>query len=124
MGEMMYGSESVPITFDDRLLAHLQVVILSRFRRAESCGFSYAREESSGFSRETLWLSPSIPIRFSYTAANRGGPLNRAWVEELARVAANGELRIVPEPDAALEMSGATGLAARGGGRAVAARQR
>ncbi|ARJ06129.1 hypothetical protein DVJ78_07120 [Humibacter sp. BT305] len=99
MGALLYGSSQDSIPLDDRTLAHLQLVILGRLRRGESCGLTYTREDGGSSTRETIWINPAIPMRFVYDSLDRGGPLNRAWVEALAATAAQGDLHPVPEPD-------------------------
>ncbi|WP_378147708.1 hypothetical protein ACFJGV_06375 [Cnuibacter sp. UC19_7] len=99
MGALLYGPSQDSIPLDDRMLAHLQLVILGRLRRGESCGLTYTREDGGASTRETVWINPAIPMRFVYDSLDRGGPLNRAWVDALAATAATGDLHPVPEPD-------------------------
>ena len=95
MGSLAYGYAS-EIEIDDRTLAHLQIVLLSRLRRHESCSLSW-NVAAPGAGRETIWISDAIPLRFRYDP-EQAGPVNRAWIDELNLAASRGELRITPEP--------------------------
>ena len=86
------------ITIDDRALTHLRFVILTKFRRGESFGFSWAKSASEGSGRSTVWLHPSIPLQFEFDGS-RSPSLNRQWLEDLTRQAAtSGGLVVTEEP--------------------------
>jgi hypothetical protein len=97
VGKLIYGSDS-GIDIEDRVLAHLQVVIITKMRRRESFAFSWEYGRESGSGRDTIWVHPSMNLRFRYNGS-RAPELNRAWLEELSMLAnsANG-LRLIPEP--------------------------
>lgn len=95
MAQFIYG-ESRGAQFDERVLAHLQVVILNKLRRRESFAFSW--EEPRGF--VSIWVHPSVALQFIYSG-NRAPSLNRAWLELLAESAnSTGGLHPLPEPPA------------------------
>ncbi|WP_165069934.1 DUF7882 family protein [Marisediminicola senii] len=87
--------KTVRAEFDDRALAHLQVVILAKLRRGESFSFSWSKRAPQ-VGRTTVWLSPSIPLIFDF--GTKDAPeLDRDWLELLSRVAnSNAGLRLVP----------------------------
>jgi hypothetical protein len=93
-----YYNQDFTADFDDRLLAHLQIVIGSKLRRGEAFYFSWHDDHRIGNGRTTIWMHPSMPIRYKY---NRGimPPINPAWIQELT-VTANSSsgLRLVNEP--------------------------
>lgn len=97
MGKLTYDS-TLTADFDDRVLAHLQVVIGAKLRRGESFYFSWRDEPQSGEGRSTVWLHPGIALAFKYFGG-RAPSLNRIWVDALM-VTANSSsgLQIVPEP--------------------------
>ncbi len=97
MGRFIYHNGS-KVDFEDRLLAHLQVVIANKLRRGESFLFTWRDDASVGEGRTSIWLNPSATIGFKFHGS-RQPALNRAWVEALA-VTANspGGLYVVPEP--------------------------
>ncbi|MGO4535064.1 DUF7882 family protein [Leifsonia sp. 2MCAF36] len=98
MGKFIYGTPSISVDFDDRVLAHLKVVILSKVRRGESFSFSWEYKASSGSGHSSIWINPAIPLQFDF-AGSREPILNRAWVEELVRLANSPSgLRVIPEP--------------------------
>ncbi|KQZ06608.1 hypothetical protein ASD19_12840 [Microbacterium sp. Root53] len=97
MGILHYGTDSTPIHIDDRALAHLKVVVVSKLRRQESFPVSWQHPEEDGAGRSTIWLNPSIPVRFQFDAAV-APELNREWLEELAQSAnALGGITLVSE---------------------------
>jgi len=84
--------------FDDRVLAHLQIVIGAKLRRGESFHFSWKNEQSVGHGRTTVWLHPTVPLVYSYLGS-RTPAINRQWVEALMTSANSvAGLQIVPEP--------------------------
>ncbi|WP_165064350.1 DUF7882 family protein [Marisediminicola senii] len=82
MGKLLYGASGVEIGFDDRVLAHLQVVIGAKLRRGESFYFSWKDDPNIGDGRSTVWLSDAIPLYFKYSGGKMPS-LNREWVEAL-----------------------------------------
>ncbi|MBA8815228.1 hypothetical protein FHX48_000280 [Microbacterium halimionae] len=103
MGSLYYGSTEAPIHFPDRLLAHLKVVAATKLRRGESFTLSWRHSDSSPGGRSTLWIQPSIPLRFVFEGAE-AEKLSSAFLQELA-VSANssGGLsvsleQVIPEP--------------------------
>ncbi|KZE88610.1 DUF7882 family protein [Microbacterium sp. TNHR37B] len=97
MGKFIYQG-SITIDFDDRVLAHLQVVIGQKLRRGESFHFTWREDPSVGDGRTSVWLHPSASLVYRYFGS-RQPSLNRAWLEALTYTAnsTNG-LYIVPEP--------------------------
>jgi len=98
VGKFIYGTPSITVEFDDRVLAHLQVVIMAKLRRGESFTFSWDYSSKQGGGHSSVWLHPAIPMQFDF-AGKKDPSLNRAWLEELVRLANTpAGLRIVPEP--------------------------
>jgi hypothetical protein len=103
MGKLVYG-ESFEVQFDDRPLAHLQIVIGAKLRRRESFFFSWRDEGGvEGGGRSSLWLDTAIPLVFRYNDA-RMPAINRHWLEILS-VSANSSqgLQLTAEPEASAE---------------------
>ncbi|QAY61390.1 hypothetical protein ET475_16355 [Microbacterium protaetiae] len=97
MGTMYYGGPSMPIHIDDRALAHLKVVIATKLRRGESFTLSWQHHEDEPRGRSTIWLHPSIPLRFVF---NDPEPpeLSREWIHDLANSAnTSGGIQLVAE---------------------------
>jgi hypothetical protein len=73
---------------------------LSKVRRSESFSFSWEYTTASDSGHSTIWIHPAIPLQFDYSGSKEP-TLNRAWVEELVRLANTpGGLRVTPEPAA------------------------
>ncbi|MFK4760672.1 hypothetical protein ACI3KS_07030 [Microbacterium sp. ZW T5_45] len=103
MGSLYYG-DSTPIQIDDRALAHLKVVVATKLRRNESFTLSWTHPEGQPEGRSTIWLHPSIPLRFVFDEPEAPN-LSRRWIEALAHSANSsggitlvGELLDTPEP--------------------------
>ena len=98
MGKLTYDS-TLTADFDDRVLAHIQVVVGAKLRRGESFYFTWRDDPQAGDGRSTIWLHPGIPIAYKYFGS-RSPTLNREWIEALMATAnSSGGLRIVAEPN-------------------------
>ncbi|MDF2506620.1 MAG: hypothetical protein K0Q52_479 [Microbacterium sp.] len=62
MGQLSYASDSQIVEVDDRVLAHLRLVTVTKLRRGESFPLTL---RTSGGMTETLWMHASIPVRFT-----------------------------------------------------------
>ena len=97
MGKFTYDRE-VRVDFDDRTLAHLQIVIGNKLRRGESFFFSWRVDTSLGHGRSAVWLHPYAALTFTF-GGSRHPAINREWIEALATAANSPRgLHIVPEP--------------------------
>jgi hypothetical protein len=99
MGSLIYGPTGTRVEIDDRVLAHLKVVMLTKLRRGEGFAFSWDRGTENGSGRDTMWLNPSIGLEFQFEGS-RQPSLNKLWLEELmASANSGGGLHILPEHD-------------------------
>ena len=99
MGTLTYDSKLVA-TFDDRVLAHLQVVMFAKLRRGEQFSFTWTDSQRGGMGRTSVWVSPSISLAFDYYGSKMPS-VNPLWLEALTKSANSpGGLMIVPEPTA------------------------
>ncbi len=97
MGTIYYGGSAMPIHIEDRALAHLKVVIATKLRRGESFTLSWQHPADQPAGRSTVWLHPSIPLRFVFDAPEPP-ELRREWLRELADSAnASGGLALSAE---------------------------
>ena len=97
MGTIYYGGSATPIHIEDRALAHLKVVIATKLRRNESFTVSWQHPDDQPRGRSTLWLHPSIPLRFVFDDPEPPD-LSRLWIEELASSAnSSGGIMLVAE---------------------------
>jgi hypothetical protein len=82
---------------DDRVLAHLQVVIGMKLRRSENFFISWRSTVASGKGRNSVWIDNGIPIYCEFEGS-RIPAINREWIEQLATSAAtNFGLQITEE---------------------------
>jgi hypothetical protein len=96
MGTLTYDVVS-RVEFDDRALAHLQIVIASKFRRNESFSFSWVKDAAHGSGRVTVWMHPSIPLVYEFSGS-RMPTINRTWLDVLMQTANSATgLHLVPE---------------------------
>ncbi|MCR2792193.1 hypothetical protein NQ156_03855 [Microbacterium sp. zg.Y625] len=110
MGLLYYGADTTATEIPDRLLAHIKVVIATKLRRNESFTLSWRHPDNTAAGRTTLWLQPSIPLRFVFenpepetldpellrelaTMANSSAGVSLSWQAETAPAAAVVELR-------------------------------
>ena len=97
MGKLTYDS-NLTADFDDRALAHIQLVIGAKLRRGESFYFSWRDDPLTGGGRSTIWIHPGIALSYKYFGS-KAPTLNRAWVEALSLSANSASgLQIVAEP--------------------------
>lgn len=97
MGKFVYDS-TVRVDFDDRVLAHLQLVIGAKLRRAESFHFTWKDDASTGDGRTIIWVHPMSSIQYKFYGS-RPPAINRAWLDRLTETANSASgLRILPEP--------------------------
>ncbi|WP_205865119.1 ATP-dependent DNA ligase [Planctomonas sp. JC2975] len=80
MGTLIYGPQE--IEFEDRLLIHLEIVIVNKFRRRESFLMSWLDDLSVGSGRSSLWMSAERPVLFKYTGSHIP-EISRDWVRTL-----------------------------------------
>lgn len=79
MGKLLYGSPPVAFEFEDRALAHIELVTLAKLRRNEHFAFSIDAPDGEG--RTTIWLGTNIPLQFEFAVSRHD--INRAWLDEL-----------------------------------------
>jgi hypothetical protein len=97
VGTLYYGDSGTPIGIEDRALAHVKIAITTKLRRAESFSLSWIHPEDQARGRSTIWLHPSIPLRFVFDAPD-APELSRDWIEELMRSAnSTGGVMLVEE---------------------------
>jgi hypothetical protein len=98
MGRLTYDGV-VSAEFDDRLLAHLQIVIGNKLRRGESLHFSWRDDAPGGSGRTTIWIHPAVSLVYRFSGG-RAPSINRAWLDALMAAANSPSgLHVVPEPE-------------------------
>jgi hypothetical protein len=105
MGTLTYNT-TTRVDFDDRLLAHLRLVIGMKLRRGESFYLNWKDDASIGDGSSTIWLNPAIPLSFKFNGG-RDVSINQRWLEDLVTSANSASgLRPVPEPTASSREEG------------------
>jgi hypothetical protein len=96
MGSLTYDSV-LTINFDDRVLAHLQIVMNTKLRRRESFFFTWIDDPKIGNGRSVISIDARTPLMFKY--AGRTPTINKRWIQELTNLANSAQgLQLVPEP--------------------------
>ena len=95
MGNMHYDGTSVE--FDDRLLTHLQIVIVQKFRRGDHFLMSWLQEDGDG-GRTSLWMSPTVPVHFKFFGS-RVPTIDEGWLQRLGASADSSTGLVVANED-------------------------
>jgi hypothetical protein len=90
MGKVLYSDSEIVIEFDDRALAHLQIVVGAKLRRHESFFFSWRDHEAVGNGRSSIWMDSAIPLYFKFSGG-RMPLINRDWIRILTDSANSGQ---------------------------------
>lgn len=110
MGTISYDGWA--IEFDDRLLAHLHLVIVRLFRSQESFAMSWLDALHDGDGRSSIWLHPDGDIHFRF-AGSRTPQIDPAWVQRLTDSARGSQGLIVTGENGDLARSTGTAHVAR-----------
>jgi len=105
MGQLFYAMSTASIEIPDRLLSHLKVIITTKLRRSESFTLSWTHVDGAP-GRSTLWLQPSIPLRFAFDSAEPE-VLNATTLKNMADMA-NSSAGLVVDFSAAIPAHDAT----------------
>lgn len=96
MGTMTYGGRT--IRFDDRVLAHLHIVIMQQLRRNESFAMSWLDDPATGDGRSSIWIHPACELYFKF-AGSRPPALSEDWLLALTTSARSSRGLIVTNED-------------------------
>ncbi|MEH3088146.1 MAG: hypothetical protein PGN24_00660 [Microbacterium arborescens] len=88
MGHLFYGNASDSIEIPDRLLAHIKVLAATKLRRSESFTLTWKHLDDVSAGRSTIWMQPSIPLRFVFDSAE-SEKLDSSLLTEMARAASS-----------------------------------
>jgi hypothetical protein len=98
MGKILYGEAGTEIVFDDRDMAHLQLVFGAKLRRRESFFFTWKEDPSTGEGRSSIWVDAAIPLYFKYYGS-KAPTINREWLEQLTMSANSAQgMQFISEP--------------------------
>jgi len=106
MGSLRY--DNIVIEFDDRLLAHLQVVIALKIRRGESFFMAWRDSAETGDGHSSIWVHPAQNLYFKFDGS-RFPKINPAWVDAMMASANSSKgLLIMTEESITAEEGAAT----------------
>jgi hypothetical protein len=98
MGLFIYDSQQLQLRLEDRTLAHLQIVIINKFRHGDRFSFSWKDDPAIGDGRSSIWLYPDVSLHFKFSGS-RPPSINRTWLDQMYKSAASGAgLVLSPEP--------------------------
>ena len=80
MGTLQY--DGVLVEFDDRLLAHLQIVIVQKIRRGESFLMSWRDAPETGDGHSAIWIHPAQNLYFKFSGSKTPA-INQEWLDQL-----------------------------------------
>ncbi|WP_347975979.1 hypothetical protein [Microbacterium sp. ProA8] len=86
MAELIYGAEGDPVHMPEHLLAHVKLVVATKLRRNESFMMTWRHPDGSG--RSSVWLEPSIPLRFVFESIEEPA-IDHALLASLAAAASS-----------------------------------
>jgi hypothetical protein len=99
VGTLKYGNDEYE--FEDRLLAHLKLVIAAKLLRHESFLLNWTLPVDQGPGRVSLWITRESQLTFRFDG-NRPPPINPRWLDALmANAGRTGGMLIVNEEDIA-----------------------
>jgi hypothetical protein len=99
VGTLFYGADRLPVQFDDRTLAHLQLVMTAKLRRSEGFLLSWTAARPDDGARSTVWIHPATDLHFAF-ADGRAPAINREWIGRLVLLANTpAGLRVTEEGD-------------------------
>ncbi|MDF2509827.1 MAG: putative rane protein [Microbacterium sp.] len=86
MAELIYGAEGDPVHMPEHLLAHVKLVVATKLRRNESFMLTWRHPDGSG--RSSVWLEPSIALRFVFETIEEPA-IDHALLTSLAAAASS-----------------------------------
>jgi hypothetical protein len=100
MGTLQY--DGVLVEFDDRLLTHLQIVIVQKIRRGESFLMSWRDSTETGDGHSAIWIHPSQNLYFKFSGSKTPS-INQEWLDRLMLSANGARGLLVMREDSAAE---------------------
>jgi hypothetical protein len=85
--------DGIVVQFEDRVLTHLQIVIVQKLRKGESFLMSWRDADAVGDGRSSAWIHPSLSLYFKFSGS-RVPAINRDWLASLM-ASANGSQGLI-----------------------------
>lgn len=86
MGTFYYGAARTALRIDDRVLAHLKVVAVSKLRRREPFMVSWTESQGNGGGRGSIWIHPDIDLVYRFDGS-RPAELDKSLLEQMSNEA-------------------------------------
>jgi hypothetical protein len=103
VGSITY--DGVVTDFEDRLLAHLHIVIVQQFKRQQSFAMSWIDALAVGDGRSSIWLHPDGDLYFKFSGS-RFPAINQDWLDQLTASAKSSQGLVVTNEAGDLARSG------------------
>jgi len=87
VGTLFYGASRTPIRIDDRILAHLKLVVTSKLRRNEPFLISWHDSADVGGGRSSIWVHPTCDLHYKFDGGSTAA-IDQDLIEAMS-VAAN-----------------------------------
>lgn len=71
MGTPYYGAARTPIKMDDRVLAHVKVLVVSKLRRNEPFLLSWVESAENGHGRASVWIHAGADLVFRFDGSRQ-----------------------------------------------------
>lgn len=106
MGYIRY--DGMVTHFEDRLLAHLQIIVIQKVMRGETFLMSWKDSIGSGDGRTAIWISPHTALTFKFVGS-RVPEISKEWLLTLGKSAESTTGLVVTKEDGSLAEAEATG---------------
>jgi hypothetical protein len=83
VGTLFYGAARTPIRVDDRILAHLKLVVTSKLRRNEPFLISWHDAADMGGGRSSIWLHSAVDLHYKFDGGNPAA-IDQELIEQLS----------------------------------------
>ena len=90
--------DGIVVQFEDRVLTHLQIVIVQKLRKGESFLMSWRDADAVGDGRSSAWIHPSQSLYFKFSGS-RVPAINRDWLASMMASANGSQGLIVTSED-------------------------
>jgi hypothetical protein len=98
MGQLRY--DHITFEIEDRLLTHLQIVIIQKARRRDGFMLTFPLDERGVATSNTIWINHGSRLHFAFNGS-RHPEVNKRWLETLMESSNSTtglDLGRVPEP--------------------------
>ncbi len=86
VGRLNYGARGLQIEIEDRLLAHVQAVIVAKLRRREPFILTWSEPVEAGSGRKAVWVNETLELSFEYPGS-KAIHVDRELLEDMMRQA-------------------------------------